>query len=369
VGQLAAGIAHDFNNIMATIILYIRLLQQAEGLRDRDRERLATINQQAWHATRMIEQILDFSRRTILERRPIDLLPLLKEQIKLLKHTLPEHIQIDLDYEQDEYTIRADPTRMQQVLTNLAVNARDAMPEGGHLYIALERLVVEGDLASPLPEMDPGDWIRVMVSDTGTGIPVDVLPHIFEPFFTTKAPGEGSGLGLAQVHGIVGLHGGHIDVDTHVGQGTTFMIYLPALKVRLAAVSFPDIATMPHGQGQVILIVEDSDEVRDALQASLEELNYQVLAVPNGQEALSLMEERGPHVDLVLSDVVMPVMGGIALFHALRKKGWYMPVILLTGHAMDEELEALCEKGLASWLAKPPKFERLAQEITRALRA
>jgi len=356
VGQLAAGIAHDFNNIMAIIILYARMIERAEGLSARDRKRLTVLNQQAWHATRLIEQILDFSRRAVLERRPLDLLPLLKEQVKLLKRTLPEHIEIDLYCGQDEYIVNADPTRMQQMLTNLAVNARDAMPKGGTLRIGLERVTIEAD-----------KWIRLTVSDIGTGIAPDVLPHIFEPFFTTKEPGKGSGLGLAQVHGIVGQHGGRIDVESRVGEGTIFSIYLPALGARPAEPSPPDVTAIPQGRGEVVLVVEDGKSIRAALVESLEGLNYQALEAANGQEALALMGERGEHVALVLSDVVMPGMGGIALFRALREKGWQMPVILLTGHPMGKELDELRAEGLSAWLTKPPTLERLGQLIAQII--
>jgi two-component system cell cycle sensor histidine kinase/response regulator CckA len=230
VGQLAAGIAHDFNNIMAAIVLYAQMTTRMEGLPTVVWERMETIDQQARYATKLIQQILDFSRQAVLERRPLDLIPLLKEHVKLLKRTLPESIEVRLDYEPDEYatpfTVNADPTRMQQMVTNLALNARDAMPLGGQLCIGLERITVRLKESPLLPEMEPGDWVRLTMSDSGTGIPPDVLPHIFEPFFTTRAP-LGSGLGLAQVHGIVGQHGGRIDVDTQVGRGTTFTIYLP----------------------------------------------------------------------------------------------------------------------------------------------
>jgi PAS domain S-box-containing protein len=361
VGQLAAGIAHDFNNIMSTIILYARMIEQAEGLSDRDRQRLNVINQQAWHATQLIDQILDFSRRAVLERRPLDLLPLLKEQVKLLKRTLPEHIEIVLAYGQDEYTVHADPTRMQQVLTNLAVNARDAMPNGGTFSIELERVTTETE-----------EWIRLTASDTGTGIAPDVLPHIFEPFFTTKEPGQGSGLGLAQVHGIVGLHGGHIDVTTEVGQGTTFTIDLPALTVRPTEPLPPDVSALPRGRGETILVVEDEDALRTALVESLKRLNYQTLEATNGQEALTVLAERGAQVALVVSDVVMPKMGGVALFHTLREQerlqNWQTPVILLTGHPMHKELDELRAQGLSAWLTKPPEFKHLAQAIDEALR-
>jgi two-component system cell cycle sensor histidine kinase/response regulator CckA len=367
VGQLAAGIAHDFNNIIGTIILYARLVEQSEALSERNRERLGLVGQQAWHATRLIEQILDFSRRSVLERRPLDLLPLLKEQKKLLERTLPENIRIELSYGQKEYTVNADPTRMQQMLTNLAVNARDAMQRGGTFRIELAREIIQPGDSPLLTPMKPGEWIRLKVSDTGTGIPPEVLPHIFEPFFTTKEPGEGTGLGLAQVHGIVGQHEGHIGIKTRVGEGSTFTIYLPALEVRPARRPSQNIAAAPKGHGQLLLVVEDEPTLRDAMNQVLTLLNYRTLEAKDGQDALELMHEQGDQVALVLSDVVMPVMGGIALFHALREQGWTTPMILLTGHPMDKELDALSELGLTAWMTKPPSLERLATAIDTAL--
>ncbi len=238
VGQLAAGIAHDFNNIMATIVLYTQMIARSSNLSSQERERVKVINDQAWHATRLTEQILDFGRRAVLKRYPLNLRPLLEEHVKLLRRTLPEHIVIKLACASDEYLIHADPTRIQQMLTNLAVNARDAMPEGGTLNIALAQVVVKEGQDPILPEMEAGNWIRLTVADTGSGITSTALPHIFEPFFTTKEPGKGSGLGLAQVHGIVGQHGGHIHVETQVGKGTSFSIYLPALGMETTVSTF-----------------------------------------------------------------------------------------------------------------------------------
>ncbi len=377
VGQLAAGIAHDFNNIMASVVLYAQMVARSQALSERDRERMTLIIQQAWHASRLIQQILDFSRRSVLERHPLDLLPLFKEQVQEMELTLPEYIRIELDYGQDVYAVHADPTRMQKMLTNLAVNARDAMPDGGDLRITLDRLMIKGDQQPPLSEMEAGEWIRLTVSDTGTGIPPDVLPHIFEPFFTTKQPGQGSGLGLAQVYGIVRLHEGHIDVETYVSEGTTFTIYLPALDVRSIASSSFDIATVPQGRGEVILVVEDDAALRTALIEILELLNYQTLAAANGQEALALIEAQGEQIALVLSEMAMSGMGGIALFRALcereRHLPWQTPVILLTTHPMDTEFEDLQEQGVSvCWyntLTKPPSFEQLAQTVAEALRS
>jgi PAS domain S-box-containing protein len=367
VGQLAAGIAHDFNNIMGIILLQARLAARSESLSDQDQERLATISQQVHHAARLIQQILDFSRQAALERQPLDLLPLLKEQIKLLERTLPEHIEIRFVYGRGEYTVSADPTRMQQMVMNLAVNARDAMPEGGVLRIALERVTVEPG-ASPLaPELAAGEWIRLTVADSGAGIPPQALPHIFEPFYTTKAPGKGSGLGLAQVHGIVGQHEGRIEVQTQVGAGTTFTVYLPALPAPAVAWSAPELGEIPQGQGEIVLVVEDDALLRAALRETLELWNYQVQEAAHGAEALALLAESGTRIDVVVSDVVMPTMGGVALVHALREQGWDLPVILLSGHPQEKEFAELRAHGVRAWLSKPPALDQLARAVAGAV--
>lgn len=367
VGQLAAGIAHDFNNIMAVIILYALMLEKTEDLSERNQERIAVINQQAWHASRLIEQILDFSRRAVLEEQSLDILPLLKEQVKFLRRTVPENIQIALNFRQDDFTVIADPTRIQQMITNLAVNARDAMPEGGILGIDLERITVEYDQPPPLPEMEPGEWVKMTVMDTGIGIAPDLLVKIFEPFFTTKDPEKGSGLGLAQVHGIVGLHKGHIDVESTVGEGTTFTIYLPAQAAHSANILTGNIPTTARGQGEVVLIVEDKAALREALKEILEMLDYKVLEAKNGLEALVLMASHGEQIALVLSDVIMPEMGGVALLKALRENRWQTPVILLTGHVLKEDYDELQAQGVTAWLTKPPSLDQLAQAIANAL--
>jgi len=306
-----------------------------------------------------------------LQCPPLDLAPLLKEQIKLLKRTLPENIEIELAFGPDEHIVNADRTRVQQAVTNLAVNARDAMPEGGKLRIGLKRVQIEEPKTAPLPGMQAGEWVRVTVSDTGIGISPDVLPHVFDPFFTTKAPGQGSGLGLSQVHGIVAQHEGHIDLETQLGQGTTFTIYLPALLARSSKPSdggLPgELPALVEGQKETILVVEDNATARRVLAESLKLLNYQVLEAANGREALSVLEQHGESIALVLSDVVMPEMGGQALFHALRQRDPTIKVVLLTGHPLQEQLESLQAQGLDGWLLKPPVLEQLAEMMARVL--
>jgi PAS domain S-box-containing protein len=359
VGQLAAGIAHDFNNIMAVVVLYAQLMAQTPDLPHKFYERLGTIQSQAQQATNLIQQILDFSRRAVLERKPMDLRPFLKEVAGLLKRTLPENIKVALSYSDEEYTIHADSTRMQQMIMNLAVNARDAMPDGGTFSLALGRA---------------GDAIRLAVADTGTGISPEALSHVFEPFFTTKAPGQGTGLGLAQVYGIVKQHDGEIQVKSQMGMGTTFIITFPSYSTALRPLP-EEPHSLTAGSGELILVVEDNMATQEALTASLEMLGYHVLTAGNGQEALSVIREHGVRagqdhggIALVLSDVVMPDMGGIALFHALRKEAVPVKFVLLTGHPLKEELETLRAQGLAGWLSKPPNLDALADMVARALK-
>lgn len=373
VGQLAAGIAHDFNNILAVIMLYSDLLLNSaevgtSDLGPRGHERLHTISQQAKRASDLIQQILDFSRSAVIEPRPMDLLPFMKEQVKLLKRALPENIKIHLDGKDDDYMIKADPTRLQQAVMNLAVNARDAMPEGGELNIKLSMPAPSDEIhCITCGQMLEGIWVRIDIQDTGKGISEDLLEHIFEPFFTTKSPGQGTGLGLAQVYGIISQHEGHVEVQTQMGHGSTFSLYLPALLVEKERSTDLLSGIMPDGQGQTILVVEDEAATRQAMVEGLGLLNYRVLAVADGHEALSFLEEQADEVDLVLSDVVMPDMGGIALFHTLKEKGYSVPVILMSGHPMQEELQKLQAEGLLAWILKPLNLRQLAETIAQVL--
>ncbi len=258
IGQLAAGIAHDFNNILGTIVMCSELVTKTQtDISDKAQEQLAMINQQAMRGASLINQILDFSRKSVMERKPMDFLPFLEDFKKLLLRTLPENIIIRLNYQNDLHIANADPARMQQVFMNLALNARDAMPEGGELTFEISIAQIGKVMKIHLEEIPPGNWLKISVSDTGMGISPENLPYIFEPFFTTKAPGKGTGLGLAQVYGLVKQHDGYIDVITELDHGTTFDFYLPLVGFPIAGETIRIDIPFREGSGEKILIVED----------------------------------------------------------------------------------------------------------------
>ena len=369
VGQLAAGIAHDFNNIMAAIVVYADLLKRDPNLPSASRERLIIIQQQVQRAASLIRQILDFSRRSVMEQSTLDLLPFVKELDKLLVRVLPETIRLELTYQPGSYLVNADPTRLQQVFMNLAVNARDAMPEGGILHFGLERLHLGAADHTPFADLPPGDWIRITVRDSGSGIADEVMPHIFEPFFTTKPVGQGTGLGLAQVYGIIRQHDGYIDARSKLGQGATFQIYLPALEAPREETFTPLEAVESAGAGETILVVEDDAAAREAMKVLLEANNYRVLTAANGFEALQIFELQRTTIALVVSDIVMPHMGGVKLYHALREIWPHVKVLFITGHPLQEENQALLESGNVNWLQKPfavPAFYQMTRQLVGA---
>jgi len=370
VGQLAAGIAHGFNNMMTPIICYSDMMLNDPDLGPKDREKLTAIRQQGCRAADLTQQILDFGRQAILRRRELNLVPFMEGVKSLLASTLPENIRLHLSYTAGEMRVDVDPARLQQAVVNLALNARDAMPEGGDLHIGLDRVRSLPPSGRDTPQEEGREWVRLTVMDTGTGIPADVLPHIFEPFFSTRIP-ERIGLGLSQVHGIVKQHGGHIEVDTRVGEGTQFSIYLPAqLATRPERPAPPaEELALAQGQGETILVVEDDTTVRAALMDVLEMLNYRPLEAKDGREALTVIKQhKGDQgISLVLCDWVMPVMEGVELVRELQQQHRAVKVVILTGHSLDQETKARAPESVVGWAQKPPRLEQLAQVVARAM--
>lgn len=369
IGQLAAGIAHDFRNLLTTIILYAQMGQRRPDLPPAVARYFKTIIDESRKATDLVQQMLDFGSRAQLALRPLDLTTFVAQVLTILQRTIPENIHITLAATPGPFMVEADAGRLQQVLTNLALNARDAMLPGGELCIGLERWVAQSGAALPLPEMagvdQPPAWICLSVADTGIGMSETVQAHLFEPFFTTKEPGKGTGLGLAQVYGIIRQHKGHIAVTSQVGQGTTFRIYLPA-SVSHADQSGAVEAAIPPGEGEIILLVEDNDPLREAGQEILAALGYRVLTATNGRAALALYQAT-PNVALVITDLVMPEMGGRALLEALHRLAPTAKVLVVTGHTTEESTEALRAMGFLDVVRKPFDAETLAQTVRRVL--
>ncbi len=375
VGQLAAGIAHDFNNIMAVISLYTDLLLRDSRIPTDARERFAIILDQTVRASDLIQQILDFGRRSVMQRHPIDLIPFLRKWVKLFERTLPENITITLSFDGGDYFVNADPTHLQQVVMNLAVNARDAMPQGGKLLIRLDHLSKQRPNAPRLSQLarrllqdeTQSDLVRISVQDTGSGIDPQIIPHIFEPFYSTKDRSKGAGLGLAQVFGIVKQHKGEIEVSSEIGKGAIFDIYLPALPVSEPPQTLVHAVDLPLGHGETILVVEDNPVLCDVTVTILRELQYQTRSAKNGLEAMQILTNYRDEIDLILCDLVMPEMGGKELLLAMRRAGLTNKVVIITGHPMDEERQEIVALGAVGWLSKPPSLERLAKVVAEAI--
>ena len=367
VGQLAAGIAHDFNNVMAVISLYSDLLQSSPNLTEKERNHLKTIFKQAHHAAELTNQILDFSRRSVREPRPMSLKLFCKETLKFIERTIPERIVVKISYDRDDYLVNADPTQLQQVITNLIVNARDAMPQSGEINFTLSRFVHVIGEPLPYPDLAFGNWIKLTVEDTGEGIDPEVLPHIFEPFFTTKEAGKGTGLGLAQVYGIIQQHDGLILVESRLEEGTRFEIYLPALVKTGDKITEQNSTTLPLGNDETVLLVEDNHTLLEAMQDTLETLNYNVLVARNGEEGLTVYQQNSNKIKFILTDVVMPKMGGVEFIQTLQQYAPEAKIFLMTGFPLDVDLPHDLKPMIAELLTKPLKVEQIAHLFQDAI--
>jgi CheY-like chemotaxis protein len=368
IGRLAGGIAHDFNNLLTAILGYAELMEsqlEDEGLKSELREiRLA-----GERAAALTRQLLAFSRRQVLQPRTLDLNTVVSDVEKMLARLIGEDVTLATRLEPDLGCVKADPGQLEQVMMNLAVNARDAMPEGGTLTFETANAVLDADFVAVHPGALPGAYVVLMVADTGTGMTDEVRSHAFEPFFTTKEKGKGTGLGLATAYGIVKQSGGYITVDSGVGRGTTFRIYLPRVE-GTAVVSERTASSSRLAIGtETILLVEDEAGVRRLSLTVLESQGYVVLEAASGDMALQVARSRTGPIHLVVTDVVMPGMSGRELWDRLRVLRPDSRVLFMSGYTDDAiARHGVLEPGIA-FLQKPFTPFSLAQKVREVLDA
>ncbi|MBV5265333.1 cell cycle histidine kinase CckA [Pinisolibacter aquiterrae] len=376
IGQLAGGIAHDFNNVLTAIIGFSDLLLASHRPTDPSFQDIMNIKQNANRAAALVRQLLAFSRRQTLRPEVIQFGDTLADLHMLLGRLLGEKVGLEVVHGRDLWPIRADTSQLEQVIVNLAVNARDAMPNGGRVTIATRNVGADEKLPYKTPGMPAADYVLIEVSDTGTGIPPEIIENIFEPFFTTKPVGQGTGLGLSTVYGIVKQTGGFVYCSSEMGRGTTFHILLPrhvetAAEAAKAAESSK--AEQPQAAGAdltgsaTILLVEDEEAVRAFASRALASRGYTVHEAGTGTEALQVMEETGGAIDLVVSDVVMPEMDGPSLLRELRKARPDLKIIFVSGYAEDAFAKNLPEGESFSFLPKPFTLKALATAVKDAL--
>ncbi|MDA1228496.1 MAG: response regulator [Chloroflexi bacterium] len=371
VGQLAGGIAHDFNNLMTPIVGYAQMGLTTLPAENRERLYLEEILKAADRATNLIQQLLAFSRRQVVELQVVDLNDLLVNIDMMLQRLIGEDVELVVLPSEKLSAVKVDPSHIEQVVVNLAVNARDAMPEGGTLILETSNIEFGEEDLKNHPDMVAGRYAMIAVSDTGMGMSEEVKSHIFEPFYTTKEKGKGTGLGLSTCYGIVAQNEGYIGVYSEVGSGTTFKIYLPALNAAphgaVAPPSEPLSNELPRGN-ETVLLVEDEAQVRELTARVLRQQGYKVLEAPNGVEALGLASQHADgEIDLLLTDVVMPLIGGREL--SVKLKGIHPDVrVIYTSGYTDEAVirHGMLEPG-TDFVQKPYSLAGLTQKIRSVL--
>lgn len=350
IGTLASGIAHDLNNMLSPILLSLDLLKI--GLPEASKDLLVTVETCTQRAASMVRQVLTFARGVEGERLLLEVKCVISEIEKIVAGTFPRRITLETRIADGLPPINGDSTQLQQVLLNLCLNARDAMPQGGTLRIEADSFEVDELCASLNPAMRTGRYVRLRLSDTGTGIPKRIIDKIFDPFFTTKSLGQGTGLGLSTALGIVKSHQGFLDVQSEPGKGSTFEVFLPVADEQSAAAS-EEHTDCAGGRGQLILIVDDEAAVRKTTELALAGHGYRTLTAENGVEALAIYAAQGDSIDAVLTDVMMPLVDGVALSRALKRMNADVRIIAATGAAEESHKQHLKALNVTRVLIKP----------------
>jgi two-component system cell cycle sensor histidine kinase/response regulator CckA len=367
IGRLAAGVAHDFNNLLIVILSYSEELRSEYQLAEEVRDMLGEINAAGVRASRLTAQLLAFSRKQVLRLSRIDLGQLVAEIGRMLDRVLGEDIVLSTSTATGPWAVEVDPGQIEQVIVNLAVNARDAMPDGGTLTIDSRNVEVTGESLSDALQLPPGPWVRLSVTDNGTGMDQATREHVFEPFFTTKEQGKGTGLGLATVYGIVQQSGGIIELDTKLGEGTRFSLYFPAVEAAMAAPTpSRGLASAPRGT-ETLLVVEDELAVRQLCTIVLRRLGYTVHEASSGNEALRSFTEHGSSIQMIITDVVMPGMSGGELAQQIRTMRPATRILFVSGYTDDKVVRRGVLHGEVDFLQKPFTPLDLAQRVRAAL--
>ncbi len=367
VGTLAGGISHDFNNLLQAILGYAQMLLMDQVTTGGDTAKLKEIEKAAQRATELTSQLLAFSRKVEIHPRPVNLNQVVQQVDKLLKRTIPKMINIELRLAESILTVNADPGQLEQVLLNIGVNARDAMPDGG-------RLIIESANEAPdaaLRKLHLGDtaekYVRLSITDSGQGMTEKVREHIFEPFYTTKQVGKGTGLGLAMAYGIIHNHGGHILCESQPGKGTTFHIYMPAIKMAVDIIKTTSEEQIKKGHGETVLVIDDEAFLRDLARDMLTKSGYQVITAGSGESGLSLYRKKSSDIALIILDLIMPGMGGKRCMKEILALDPSANVVISSGYSMEDPSTDDVLKQARGFIQKPynvRKMLTLLHEIT-----
>ncbi len=366
VGTLAGGIAHDFNNLLQVILGYSEMILTDEGLSEAHKADLSKICHAAKSGADLVQRLLTFSRKSDTKATQLNLNDRVEQLEKMLSRTIPKMIKIEISLAEDCKTIYADPMQVEQALMNLAINARDAMPQGGKLVITTENVTVREDCAKTHLGQKPGEYVLLRITDTGCGMDSETLEHIFEPFYTTKGPGEGTGLGLAMVYGIVKQHGGYIFCYSEPGAGTTFKLYFPALESGTEP-DQPKTAPFLQGGSETILVVDDDELIRELGFRILSKLGYKVILASNGKEALEIFRKQKREISLILMDLIMPEMGGKPCLEEILKIDPKAKILIASGVSARSHVIDIDESGAKGIVNKPFDMTELFTAIRETL--
>jgi nitrogen-specific signal transduction histidine kinase/CheY-like chemotaxis protein len=366
IATLAGGIAHDFNNLLTIVLGYAELLLIGKREGSAGYEELQSMLHAAKRGGDLVKRILTFSKKVETNPRPVDLNHEILECRKLLSSIIPKMVEIRLRLAEDLWKVNADPSQMEQILLNLAVNAHQAMPDGGTLSIETKNVTLDEEYCKTRLDAEPGHYVLLTVADTGEGMDQDVREHIFEPFFTTKRPGEGTGLGLSMVHGIVEKHGGFVRCYSEPGEGTIFKIYLPALTTE-TEISVADSGIRPAFGTETILLVDDEELILNLGKRILKRYGYTILTARNGKQALEVFRKAGNLISLVILDLIMPEMGGRQCMEEILKIDPKAKVLIASGFGMNGATGTAVEKGARGFVSKPFNMKELLQTVRRVL--